>query len=137
MTRGKALLVLIALYVLLKIYGSGVIPIPIPPAPTPITMAVVIYESEIGKGSTFDESEVIAGKLANEMRKVNKFRALDKDQLPEDMVILRDIARAGQNEPQRWIPWLFIFHGKDVSWSGRLPVPESAIVDLVKQQGGI
>ena len=127
-SRKYVLIILVVLYLLLKILGG---------ASSPVTLVVVLYESEIGKGSTFDESEVMNGTSANELRSLDRWRGYDKDQLPNDKSILREKALKGQDDPKRWIPWLFIFHGKELTWSGRLPVPESAFKELLKSQGGI
>lgn len=132
MTRKAATFWLLLFYLLLRVYGGA------EDAPNaPVTLAVVVYESEIGKGLTFAESEVLNGKTSQALRTSKRWRQYDKDHLPAGLEVLKEQATKGQTDKARWMPWLFLFHGKSTTWNGAVPTPETKFSEVIQGQGGI
>jgi hypothetical protein len=103
----------------------------------PITMAVVIYESEVGKTEQ-KYVEVMNGKTSQQLRAINKWRQYDRDAVPEDIKnykkIISVLDECNGNEV---IPSLFILHGSRITWNGWLPERDTDLSSVIQRQGGI
>ena len=128
----KRPLIIVLLVIYLIISHSSIIP-----PTTPITKAVVIYESTLGEGADFGVKEVLIGRAATELRKLDKWRQYDKDHVPDVYVKLKDEALSNQKTTKRVEPWLFLFHDDKVTWKGPLPANDRLLKQLIESQGGM
>ena len=92
----------------------------------PVTQVVVIHETD---QTTPAIANVTGGATARALREAGKWRQWDPDSVPEEQTDL--LAEAKER------PWCFVFHGKKITFSGRLPASEAEFATLVQKQGGV
>ncbi len=92
----------------------------------PVTRVVVIHESD---QTTPAIANVTGGATARALRDADKWRQWDPDSIPDEQTGL--LAEAKEK------PWCFVFHGKKITFSGRLPASEAEFATLVQKQGGV
>jgi hypothetical protein len=100
----------------------------------PVSMVVVLEETK-----TADKHrDIMMGNTANALRKAEKWNSFDKDQVPKDLLPLKELALKVQVDPEKnWKYWMAVLHGTKVTWSGFLPDTEKEFAERVQQQGGL
>ena len=99
---------------------------------SPITMAVVIEEVKQADASR----DTMFGVTVQALRKVDKWKQWDKDNVPTELKPLLEVAMKGQTDTARWQSWLFIIHDKRVTWNGPLPKTDAELAERIQSSGG-
>ena len=106
-----------------QVQWPNVLPLPIT---GPVSRVIVIHESA---QATPESAAVMGGATARALREVGKWRAWDKDSVPDGAKVLLNSAKT--------LPWCAVLHGDRVTYQGPLPKTEGDLAKLVQDQGGI
>ena len=144
MTKRFFIPIVVLLLVVLSLQGAKyglqyAAPHILPPVAQPITMAAVIYESEVDDAlAHYDQHQAMMGVTARELRKVNKWRQYDKNEVPERCTDLLELARQGQPQGQKtWEPWLGLYHETELNWNGSMPENDAGLKQTIQENGGL
>jgi len=105
----------------------------------PVSMVIVLEETK----QADKHRDIMMGNTANALRKANKWNSFDKNQVPKDLLPLKEMAVKAQpkseleNPNPVWKYWMAILHGTKVTWSGFMPDTEKEFAERIQQQGGL
>ena len=95
-----------------------------------ISQVVVIYESDLEKGASFQERQIMIGPTARKLRDLGIWRQYDINFIPDNLFRLKFLAETIDNKS-----WLFLMNGDEIIWEGELPKTEQELEDLIESFG--